>query len=168
MTPSRPHWKRPPPSSLDAIWEVADDVLGPNGQVRLEDVSEATGIPRATVYYYFPGRDPFVQWVVHEELERAAELVVPGVELQAVAVLLFERWRARPSVARRLLDGVGDDGWEALVRCIAHATAGRRRVGRRDRVAAEALLGAILTSALSPSATAADVRRAASAMTSRG
>ena len=164
MTASSPHWKRPPAASVEAIWEAAATVLGPNGQVRLEDVSDATGIPRATVYYYFPGRDPFVQWVVHEELERARAVLDAG-SIERTALTLFDRWRRSPALARRLFDGVGSEGWAALVGSVAVTLAGtERRPTRRHRSTAGALVGAVLASALSRDATRADVRRLVGSM----
>ena len=168
MPASSPHWKRPPETSAEAIWEIADAVLGPNGQVRLEDVAEATGIPRATVYYYFPGRDPFVQWLVHEELDRAATAVQNAGTAERAVLALFDRWRSRPAVARRLLDGVGSEAWSALRvalgGALGGATDGDRPARRRDIAAVDALLGAVLASALAGSSTRADVRRLAATL----
>ena len=136
---------------------MADDVIGPGGQVRLEDVSEATGIPRATVYYYVPGRDPFVEWVVREELLRAVEALGDD-PVEA----LFERWRSRPRVAARLTDAAASDEWRALVVAVAE----RRRAGRvsaADEAVANALVGAVLTSALR-SSTPSSARRGLAAV----
>ena len=157
MVSSRPLWKRPPERSADAIWDIADGVIGRNGQVRLEDVSDATGIPRATVYYYFPGRDPFVEWVVREELERATRELGDDPLGQ-----LFERWRTRPSVAARVADAATTDEWRSLIVAVARRLQSGK-VSAADEARANALLGAVLTSALR-AATPAAARRALAAV----
>ena len=161
MSRSSPLWKRPPERSAEAVWAVAHDVIGRGGQVRLEDVAEATGIPRATVYYYFPGRDPFVEWVVTEELRRAEREL--GDDPLAE---LFERWRSRPTVAARLTDAATEptDEWRALVVAVARRL-GTPRVTTADEARANALLGAVLTSAVQATTPAAARRGLAAVRT---
>jgi hypothetical protein len=101
---------------------------------------------------------------VHEELERVSSELDPG-SIERTALTLFDRWRRRPALARRLLDGVGSDGWAALIDAVAANLAGaERRPSRRHRNAAGALVGAVLTSALTAEANRGDVRRLAASM----
>lgn len=50
---------RPLPGNLRARLELAAEVFAERGldATRIDDVAKATGIPRATLYYYFPGKE---------------------------------------------------------------------------------------------------------------
>src|SRR5919197_956892 len=41
----------------------------------IEEYAKLSGIPRATLYYYFSGRDDVVQFFVNDKLERTAQAV---------------------------------------------------------------------------------------------
>ena len=156
-------WKRPPQATVETIWDLADRVLGVNGQVRLEDITDATGIPRATVYYYFPGRDAFVAWVVEEELRRAAADVAQIdsstaglLQSRRAAQVLVDRWRERPNVAARLLDGMNTAAGIALTDELARRlspASSRRRPRPGETASAIALATAALGLAVAAAGT---------------
>lgn len=52
--------------------------------VRMEDLAAATGVPRATLYYHFSGKEAVLEWLLRSTLGdlarvvRAAALESPG------------------------------------------------------------------------------------------
>jgi TetR/AcrR family transcriptional regulator len=49
--------KNPPPELADKLLDVSEQVLRTDAPPRLEDVARLVGASRATLYYYFAGRD---------------------------------------------------------------------------------------------------------------
>src|SRR5712691_7707331 len=49
-------------------------------QTRIEQLAEATGIPRATLYYYFAGKEDILAWLLRRMLAANAEAVARAAE----------------------------------------------------------------------------------------
>lgn len=78
---------RPVPDSIGGRLEPAATVFARRGfdQTRIEDIAEATGVPRATLYYYFAGKEEILAWLLRRTLEATAQAVAVAVALDANA-----------------------------------------------------------------------------------
>jgi AcrR family transcriptional regulator len=88
---------RPLPDNLRARLELAAEVFAERGldATRIDDVAKATGIPRATLYYYFPGKEHILAHLLGRtltamtaRLEAAAS--APGTGRRRVERLVHE------------------------------------------------------------------------------
>ena len=106
--------------------------------LRMEDIAAATGIPRATLYYYFAGKDDVLAFLLQSMLDDlrvsvATALDVEGdtrTRLQAVMRAQFGHLAANPAASQLLVMNLGragrvgtiasgiDDGFHAPVRQI--------------------------------------------------
>lgn len=66
--------KRVPEELAEKLRGVGDRFLEQGNSGRLDTVAEEAGIPRATLYYYFSGRDDLVTFFLLEKVERVATL----------------------------------------------------------------------------------------------
>lgn len=56
----------------------------------IEEYARLSGIPRATLYYYFSGRDDVVQFFVNDKLERTAQAVEKALATEGSVVERLE------------------------------------------------------------------------------
>lgn len=79
-------------------------------QTRIEDLAEATGIPRATLYYYFAGKEEILAWLLRRTLAATAEAVAEAVatdgtardRLEAVVVAQLRTMSEHPDCCKAL------------------------------------------------------------------
>jgi AcrR family transcriptional regulator len=87
-------------------------------QTRIEDLAEATGIPRATLYYYFAGKEDILAWLLRRMLEDMAEVVAaaiagPGTarhRMEAVVRAKIDVMARHPATCRALMADLGRAG----------------------------------------------------------
>jgi TetR/AcrR family transcriptional regulator len=85
---------------------------------RVEDLAEATGVPRATLYYYFAGKEDLLAWLLRQTLAAEAEAVAeaasgPGdarTRLEQVVRAQLGVMAANPATYRALLAESGRVG----------------------------------------------------------
>ena len=53
---------------------------GPGIEMSIDDLAKSSGVPRATLYYYFAGKEDLVQFYVGEMVRRARESVAKSIE----------------------------------------------------------------------------------------
>ncbi|MGH8999594.1 MAG: TetR/AcrR family transcriptional regulator [Acidimicrobiia bacterium] len=65
------------PESICGRLEPAAAVFAGRGfdDTRMEDLAEATGVPRATLYYYFAGKEEILGWLLGRTLDEVASAV---------------------------------------------------------------------------------------------
>jgi len=87
------HTVRPLPERLAARLPAAAEVFAASGieDARIEDVAAATGIPKATLYYYFSGKEEMLAWLLDEILASITREVDEAVAAEGTAA---ERLRA--------------------------------------------------------------------------
>ncbi|MDQ1566778.1 MAG: TetR/AcrR family transcriptional regulator [Actinomycetota bacterium] len=98
-----------------AAWVFADQGFD---QTRIEDLAEATGIPRATLYYYFAGKEDILAWLLRRMLVDMAQVVAvasSGVapardRLAAVVRAKIDVMARHPATCRALLADLGRAG----------------------------------------------------------
>jgi TetR/AcrR family transcriptional regulator len=100
--------------------EAAAAVFADRGfeATRVEDLAEATGVPRATLYYYFAGKEDLLAWLLRQTLAAEAEAVTevasgPGdarSRLEQVVRAQLGVMAANPATCRALLAESGRVG----------------------------------------------------------
>ena len=108
------------PDSIAESLERAAAVFADRGfdQTRIEDLAEATGVPRATLYYYFAGKEDILAWLLRRMLMAHAEAVAraaagPGSareRLEAVVLARLEVSARHPDACRALWADFGRAG----------------------------------------------------------
>jgi AcrR family transcriptional regulator len=110
--------KVPPPELAERLWAVSDEVLAPGTDMKIDDLAALAGVPRATLYYYFAGKDDVLAFLLAQKLQRGTAAVAsaaskPGdaVErLRAVLTAMLETLAEHPELCLRLLGAVVDQG----------------------------------------------------------
>ena len=72
--------KNPPADLAARLLEVGEQVLDPESTLRLEDVARLVGASRATMYYYFSGRDDLLTFLLTEHTRRGAAALAAAVD----------------------------------------------------------------------------------------
>lgn len=110
--------KRPPPELGRSLLDASDEILRPDRTPRLEDVATLVGAARATLYYYFSGRDDLIGFLLEEHLGEAAAALdaavmadqPPAARLRSAVAALVGFLGARPGVIAGLLSFAGTTG----------------------------------------------------------
>jgi TetR/AcrR family transcriptional regulator len=155
------------PDSIAESLDKAAAVFADRGfdQTRIEDLAEATGVPRATLYYYFAGKEDILAWLLRRMLVADAEAVAraaagPGTareRLEAVVLTKLRISAAHPHAYRALWADYGRvarmpeltsavlRGWyEPVGRLLAEGAAdGSIRPLENPETAAAAVYGAV-------------------------
>jgi AcrR family transcriptional regulator len=116
------------PSQIAARLPAAAELFADRGldSTKIEDVAAATGIPKATLYYYFSGKEEILAFLLNDALLRVADEVAIAVQSHDTAAQrLTDVIRAQlrvmadqPAVCRAL---VGDLGRAGRMPAIAEA-----------------------------------------------
>jgi AcrR family transcriptional regulator len=110
---------RPVPEGLaEKLTSAASDLALSFDEVRMEDIATASGIPRATLYYYFAGKNDVLAFLLESMLDDlrisvATALDVEGdtqTRLQAVMRAQLGHLAANPAAAQLLLMNLGRAG----------------------------------------------------------
>jgi AcrR family transcriptional regulator len=134
---------------------------------KTEDIAATTGVPKATLYYYFEGKEEILAFLFNEildEVERAVETAVhtegtAADRLRAAVVAHLQVFEDFPAASRALQFDLGraaripqiDERVEAAVRGPVRrlleegAADGSLRPVAHPRIAAVAILGAVTT-----------------------
>ena len=103
--------KQPPVDLAERLWQVSDKILDLGNEVRIEELAELSGVPRATIYYYFSGRDDVMSFLLTQKVERASFIVAeaaagpgtPSERLQKVLRAMLQQMADHPSLCTRLM-----------------------------------------------------------------
>jgi AcrR family transcriptional regulator len=111
---------RPLPNPLRERLELAVSAFAEKGfeATRMEDVAEVTGVPKATLYYHFQGKEQILAWLLADLLRDVAEAVQRAIagsgsalqRLEAIVRAQLEVMAARPDACRVLLFDVSRAG----------------------------------------------------------
>lgn len=133
-------------------------------EARMDDISAASGIPRATLYYYFAGKDDVLAFLLRSMLDDLRVSVATALEvggdtrtrLHAVMRAQLGHLAANPAAAQLLVMNLGragrvsilasgiDDGFhEPVRRILADGVAGGDLVDIDADVTAAAMFGAV-------------------------
>jgi AcrR family transcriptional regulator len=139
-------------------------------ETRIEDLAEATGVPKATLYYHFGGKDEILAWLLRSMLSALGEAVTEAAlgrgsarrRLEAVVRAQLGVMAERPASCRILIADLGraarmPDLAEAVgrafhgpvLRLLADgATDGSWRKLKDPTILASAIFGAVVLPAL--------------------
>ena len=103
--------KRPPTELAARIRAVADQVLAPNRAPSIDAVAAAAEIPRATLYYYFAGRDELVDFLLLDKVETVGDAMSaaageghdPLEQLEAILSIAVHTMATHPTLCTMLL-----------------------------------------------------------------
>jgi AcrR family transcriptional regulator len=103
--------KVPPPDLAERLWAVSDEVLKPGTEIRIDDLAALAGIPRATLYYYFSGKDDVLAFLLAQKLQRGTAAIAkaaarPGSvidRLGGVLTAMLETMAEHPELCTRLM-----------------------------------------------------------------
>jgi AcrR family transcriptional regulator len=169
------------PSSIAAKLPAAASLFAERGldQTKIEDVAEATGIPKATLYYYFSGKEEILSFLLADSLNLIADAVAiavdaPGTARERLGLVVQAQLRVmseQRDVCRALIADLGRAGRipetaEAINRAyyqpvlhllIEGAEDGSLRKVEDPASASVAIFGAVTISALSYLVSGADL-----------
>lgn len=107
-----------PPDLAENLFRAANR-LGPSfDAVRVDEIVDASGIPRATLYYYFSGKDDILGFLIRESLNRLVEQTSRAAEgtadaasrLMEVIRSQLQHMRDNPGTSRLLFSSLGHVG----------------------------------------------------------
>lgn len=110
--------KVPPPELAERLWAVSDEVLAPGTDMKIDDLAALAGVPRATLYYYFAGKDDVFAFLLAQKLQRGTAAVAAAAQesgdaehrLRAVLHAMLRTLAEQPELCMRLLGAVIDQG----------------------------------------------------------
>ena len=159
--------KTPPPELAHRLREASPSILRLGADPNFDEISEMTGIARATLYYYFSGRDDLYEFLLSSHLEEGAasfspvEGDDPAQRLQGVLQAMIEFLASHPGVCAGILSALGsgtkmDQVMRANERIVATPIRGILAEGKTEGVftfddahdTANAFTGAILSAVL--------------------
>lgn len=105
------------PTAVATKLYAAADVIAAKGLAgtKIEDIAKASGVPKATLYYYFAGKDEILSFLLRDSLAaladdvaRAADAPGQGTDrLAAVITVQVEHAMHRPGFSRALVGDLG-------------------------------------------------------------
>lgn len=108
------------PSQIAARLPAAAELFADRGldNTKIEDVAAATGIPKATLYYYFSGKEEILAFLLNDALLRVADEVAIAVQSEDTAAqrlsdVISAQLRVmadQPAVCRALVGDLGRAG----------------------------------------------------------
>jgi TetR/AcrR family transcriptional regulator len=108
------------PSSVAAKLARAAELFSERGleQVKIDDVAQATGLAKATLYYYFAGKEDMLAFLLADALRSMADAVAIALDHEGSAAERLPRvidaqlqvMREQPAVCRALLSDLGRAG----------------------------------------------------------
>ena len=110
--------KSPPADLAKHLLDVSEQVLRTDPPPRLEDVARLVGASRATLYYYFSGRDDLLAFLLTEHARQGAQSVQasmrqddpPEQRLRAMVTAMVDYLGRRPGTCAGLLSALGATG----------------------------------------------------------
>jgi AcrR family transcriptional regulator len=108
---------RTPPAELaERLWNVADRALQQGSDLRIDDLADLTGIPRATLYYYFSGKEDVLVFLLTQQLDRGTETIATAarseggatLKLEAVLRAMLRTMAEHPALCTRLMGFVAN------------------------------------------------------------
>lgn len=83
--------KRLPEDISQKLLEASEKLSGTNLDVSIDDVAQLADIPRATLYYYFSGKDDLIGFFLSDKLNRASVAVQKAIASEGSVVERLER-----------------------------------------------------------------------------
>lgn len=111
---------RPVPPAMAVKLNRAADLIADRGydQTTIDDIAESSGVPKATLYYYFSGKDEIMSFLLNDVVSSMSAAVGAAYRsegsswdrLVAVIVALIDVLADHPAVCRALYSDIGKAG----------------------------------------------------------
>ena len=108
------------PGQIAARLPAAAELFAERGfeDTKVEDIAVATGVPKATLYYYFSGKDEILAFLFQDTLQRMADEVAVAVEgsdtaaarLADVVLAQLRVMAEQPAICQALVGNLGRAG----------------------------------------------------------
>jgi AcrR family transcriptional regulator len=103
--------KQPPADLAERLWQVSDRFLALGSELKVDELAELTGVPRATIYYYFSGKEYVLAFLLAQKVQRASVIVAeaaagpgtPSDRLQRVFRAMLQQMADHPALCTRLI-----------------------------------------------------------------
>jgi AcrR family transcriptional regulator len=103
--------KHPPAELAERLWQVSDQFLALGSDGKVDELAELSGVPRATIYYYFSGKDDVMSFLLAQKVERAGIAVAqaatgagrPAERLERVFRVMLHQMADHPALCTRLM-----------------------------------------------------------------
>ena len=110
--------REPPPDIAERLWAVSDQFLALGHDVKVDELAELTGVPRATLYYYFSGKEDVLAFLLSQKLQRGTAAIAeaaagsgrPTERLEAVLRAMLRVMAEQPALCTRLLCSMVSEG----------------------------------------------------------
>jgi len=110
--------KTPPADLARRLLDVSEQVLHGDPAPRLEDIAGMVGASRATLYYYFAGRDDLLTYLLTAHAHDGAQAVQASIDptdpperrLRAMVTALATYLSQHPGICAGLLSALGSTG----------------------------------------------------------
>ncbi|GAB3235719.1 hypothetical protein GCM10027447_33560 [Glycomyces halotolerans] len=110
--------KTPSPDLAARLLDVTEQVLRTDPPQRLEDIARLVGVSRATLYYYFSGRDDLLAFLLVTHARDGAGAVeaamrpgeAPEPRLRSMVGAMIEYLGGHPGICAGLLGAIGETG----------------------------------------------------------
>lgn len=107
--------KTPPEQLATRLFDASERILRLESEVKFDEVAATVGVPRATLYYYFSGRDDLTEYLLTRHLEAGSEVFAPaltgesrpGDRLRALLLAMVGFLAEHPGVCGGLLSAMG-------------------------------------------------------------
>lgn len=83
--------KTPPEDLTQKLLKASEQFAGTGLDVSMDEVAEAAGVPRATLYYYFSGRDDLVNFYLSAKLDSVSTAMAKAAASEGSATERLER-----------------------------------------------------------------------------
>ena len=110
--------KTPPPELAGRLLDASEEILSTDAAPRLEDVARMVGASRASLYYYFSGRDDLLSFLLTTHARHGAEAIQAAVDadapapqrLRAMLGAMIDYLGQHPGTCAGLLGALGANG----------------------------------------------------------
>jgi AcrR family transcriptional regulator len=109
---------KPVPNELTdkLMGAAASAATGPGLNMSMDDLAKASGVPRATLYYYFSGKDDLVGFYVGVMMRRMRDAVAEGLahegspteQIETLIRAIMRTFETHPRMCVEMSDAIGD------------------------------------------------------------
>ncbi len=82
--------KRPPDDLVEKLLAVSDQLTGTDLNVSVNDIAKMANVPRATLYYYFAGKEDLLSFFLSDKLHRVSVAIGKAVAGEGTVVERLE------------------------------------------------------------------------------
>ncbi len=83
--------KTPPDDLRDKLLSVSNQLTGTNLDVSIDEVAAMAEVPRATLYYYFSGKEDLISFFLSDKLQRASVAIQKAMAGEGTVVDRLEK-----------------------------------------------------------------------------